>query len=452
QHLRKDFDQRLAKAALQNRQELEAERAALQAEIAALTSRADASERRLREEQQSRQGAQRAAQIEQELRAAQDQAEAAQRRQEALSRQQLEDVRRAAAAEAEENLRSARERWNADLTRAVQQAREDWSKEQDGVLGTLRAQHERHCAELVAGEREKIAVLEAALATSKTNGSEHNTAALETLSDQLAAAGRALAERERELEDAKAQLDRERTGQKADQQADQLLQQERGNWRSQENSLREQLSTLQAQADAQIASLTARCREAEARTSRNSWGTAIKDKARIDALTLEVASLRTALAKQASAPAHDRSNGGFQTAASLEEPKQAGRSKKALLRDFCIAVCCITPLILFYPRVMSSVHAFMSDDPPAPIVAATPRSDVPPLAALKARMATVVRGVNMRKTASAGADVVFTLKKGAAVEILSTSGKWTEVGVKGQDGAGARGWVYNTYLQADGTN
>ena len=63
-------------------------------------------------------------------------------------------------------------------------------------------------------------------------------------------------------------------------------------------------------------------------------------------------------------------------------------------------------------------------------------------------MATVVRGVNMRKAASAKADVVFTLKKGAKVEILSASGKWTEVGVKGQDGAEARGWVYNTYLQA----
>ena len=423
QQVQNDFDQRFARAAALHRQELEAERAALQAEIASLIARADASERAVQDQQ----------------------AEAAQRRQQALSQQQLEDIRQAAAAEAEENLRSARERWNADLIRAVQQAREDWSREQDGVLEALRGQHER----LVAGEREKIANLEAALATAQGGGSDHNAAALSSLNDQLAAAGRALADRERELEDARAQLDKERTGQKADQKAGQLLEQERGNWRAQENSLREQLSAAQAQAEAQIASLTARCREAEARTSRNSWGTAIKDKARIDALTLEVQSLRTALAKQASAPAHDRSNGGFQTAASLEEPKEAGRSKKALLRDFCIAVCCITPLILFYPRLMSFVHEFMSDDPPAPIAAATPKS---PPAVAKARMATVVRSVNMRKTASAKADVVFTLKKGAAVEILSISGKWTEVGVKGQDGAGARGWVYNTYLQADGTN
>jgi SH3-like domain-containing protein len=57
----------------------------------------------------------------------------------------------------------------------------------------------------------------------------------------------------------------------------------------------------------------------------------------------------------------------------------------------------------------------------------------------------------MRKTASAKADVVFTLKKGARIEILSTSGKWTEVGVKDPNGAATRGWVFNTYLQTDGT-
>ncbi len=446
QHLQKDFDERLASAALQHRQELEAERAALKAEIATLIARADASERQLQEEQQSRQGAQQAAQTE------------------ALSQQQLEDIRRAAAAEAEENLRSARERWNADLIRAVQQAREDWSREQDGVLETLRGQHER----LVAGEREKVAILEAALAKAplQPDGSDHNATVLQSLSDQLLAAGRALADRERELEGAQVQLaeaqlakaqsaqallESERAANGG--QAEKLLQQERGNWKVEENSLREQLSTLQAQAETQIASLTARCREAEARTNRASWGTAVKDKARIDALTLEVQSLRTALAKQASAPAH-HANGGFQTAASLEERKEAGRSKKALLRDFGIAVFCITPLILLYPQVKSFVHDFMSDDPPAPMAAATPKSA--PVAA-KAHMATVVRGVNLRKTASAKADVVFTLKKGAEVEILSASGKWTEVGVKGQDGAQTRGWVFNTYLQAsglqaDGTN
>src|SRR5581483_9565501 len=98
--------------------------------------------------------------------------------------------------------------------------------------------------------------------------------------------------------------------------------------------------------------------------------------------------------------------------------------------------------------LMSFVHDFMSDDPPT-IAAAAPKSPAP-LAVVKTRMATVVRGVNMRKTASAKADVVFTLKKGVQVEILSTSGKWTEAGVKGPDGAVTRGWVFNTYLQASG--
>jgi uncharacterized protein YgiM (DUF1202 family) len=94
------------------------------------------------------------------------------------------------------------------------------------------------------------------------------------------------------------------------------------------------------------------------------------------------------------------------------------------------------------------VNEFMSDDAPASAVAAGPKSAAPQAVA-KARMATVVRGVNMRQTASAKADVVFTLKKGASVEILSTSGKWIEVGVKGQDGPSARGWVYSTYLRTD---
>jgi len=235
-----------------------------------------------------------------------------------------------------------------------------------------------------------------------------------------------------------------------DGQAEKLHQQERGNWKVLENSLREQLSTLQAQAEAQIASLTARCREAETRTNRASWGTAIKDKARIDALTLEVESLRTALAKQAQGPAQDRSDSALKAAYNMsigQEERPAGRSKMSLLRDFGIAVCCITPLILLYPHAKSFVHEFMSDDPPAPLAAAPAK--LPPAVA-KARMATVVRGVNLRKTASAKADVVFTLKKGAEVEILSRSGKWTEVGVKGQDGAQTRGWVFNTYLQADG--
>ena len=222
---------------------------------------------------------------------------------------------------------------------------------------------------MVAAEREKIAILEAALATSQ--GEDHN-AALQSRNDQLAAAARALADRERELEDAKAQLDKERTERTANGgQAEKLLQQERGDWRVQENSLREQLSILQTQAEAQIASLTARCREAEARTSRNSWGTAVKDKARIDALNQEVATLRTALAKQTQGPVHSES--ALKTAYNKsigQEEQPAGRPIMPLLRDFGIAVCCITPLILFYPKVMSSVHAFMSDDAPAPMVAA----------------------------------------------------------------------------------
>jgi hypothetical protein len=441
QQLQTDFDQRLAQkfteAAAQHQQALEAERAALQAEITALTSRAEASERRLQEEQQSRQEARQAAQIE------------------TLSQQQLEDVCRTAAAEAEENLRSARERWNADLTRAVQQAREDWNKEQGERIEQLQGQHER----LVAGEREKVAILEAALATAGSLGDGSDHAALQSLNDQLAAVGRALADRTRELEGtqvqlAEAQLARaqlENEGAENGGQAEKLLQQERGAWKIQENSLREQLSAAQAEAEAQIASLTARCREAETRTSRNSWGTAVKDKARIDALNQEVATLRTALAKQAQGATQDRSDSALKTAYNKsigQEEQAAGRSKMTLLRDFAIAVCCITPLILIYPKVTSFVHEFMSDDEPEALVAA-PAKTALPKAVATVQMTTVVRGVNMRKTASAKADVVFTLKKGAKVEILSTAGKWTEVGVKDQDGAGARGWVYSTYLQAD---
>jgi hypothetical protein len=461
QRLQTEFGQRSEAASAQHRQELETQRAALQAEIAAFTARADAAERRLQEEQQSRDAyaAQRAARIEQELRATHDkQLEAAQRRQEVLSQHQLEDIRRAAAADGEANLRIARDRWNVDLACAVQQAREDWDKEQDGRIGKLQEQHERHCIDLLAAEREKIAMLEAALAKAPAQSvaPDRDAAALQSLNDQLAAARRALAGRERELEDAKAQLAeaqsaKERTAN--DGQAEKLLQQERGNWRSQEKALCEQLSALQSQAEAQIASLTARCREAEARTNRNSWSTAIQDKARIDALNLEISSLRTALAKQTNAAQmQDRSDSALKTAYNKsigqEEQQAAGRSKMSLLRDFCIAVCCITPLILFYPRVTSFVHAFMSDDAPVPIVAAPARSAVPQAAA-KARTATVVRGVNMRQKPAATAAVVFTLKKGAKVEILSTSGKWIEVGVKGQNGAGARGWVFSTYLQAD---
>ncbi len=461
QELQKDFDQRFAKSAAQHQQEIEAERAALKAEITGLILRADASERQLREEQQSREAyaAQRAREIEQELRAAHgQQLEAAQAGQQALSRQQIDDIRRDAVAEGEANLRSARERWNADLARAIQQARGDWDKEQDGRTLKLQEQHE----DLLAAEREKIVMLEAALAKAPSQARDPDTAALEALSDQLAAAGRALAERERDLEGAQvrlaevqlvqAQLESQRTAN--DGQAEKLLQQERGNWRVQENSLREQLTAVQSQAEAQIASLTARCREAETRTNRNSWSTAIQDKARIDALNQEVASLRTALAKQTHGSTQDRSDSALKTAYNKsigqEEQPATGRSKMSLLRDFCIAVCCITPLILFYPRVTSFVHEFMSDDAPETVVAA-PAKPAIPQAAVTARMTTVVRGVNMRKTASAKADVVFTLKKGARIEILSTSGKWTEVGVKDPNGAATRGWVFNTYLQTDGT-
>lgn len=464
QQLQKDFDQRFAQkfteAAAQHQQGVEAERAALKAEITGLTLRADASERQLREEQQSREAyaTQRAAQVEQELRATYDkQLEAAQAGQLALSQRQLDDIRRAAVAEGEENLRSARERWNADLARAIQQARGDWDNEQDGRIQKLQEQHEH----LLAAEREKIAMLGAASAKAPSQGADADTAALEVLSDQLAAAGRALADRERSLEEAQvrlaeaqlvqAQLESERTAN--DGQAEKLLQQERGNWRVQENSLREQLSATQTQAEAQIASLTARCREAEARTNRNSWSTAIQDKARIDALNQEVASLRTALAKQTQGSTQDRSDSALKTAYNKsigqEEQPATGRSKMSLLRDFCIAVCCITPLIVFYPKLTSFVHEFMSDDAPETLVAAPIKSASPQTEAT-ARMTTVVRGVNMRRTASAKADVVFTLKKGAKVEILSTSGKWTEVGVKDPNGAAARGWVYSTYLQADG--
>src|SRR4051812_21218586 len=166
QSLQQEFDQRFDRAAAQHRQELEVLCTALQAEITTLTSRADASERRLREEKQSREAyaAEPGARVEQELRATYDQQlEVAQRRQEALSQQQLEDIRRAAAADSEANLRIARDRWNADLARAVQQAREDWDKEKDGRIEELQEQHERHSIDLLAAQREKITMLEAAL-------------------------------------------------------------------------------------------------------------------------------------------------------------------------------------------------------------------------------------------------------------------------------------------------
>jgi hypothetical protein len=436
QRLQKEFDQRLETESAQHQRQLETQRAALQAEISALTARAAESERRLQEEQQSRDVY---AQIEQELRATyEEQLKSAQR--------QLEEARRVSAADGEANQRSAQDRWNTELAIAVQQARESWDDEQAGLIAKLRDEHERHCNALLAAQSETIATLEAAVAKAAPQAGDHNAAALQSLNEQLAAAKRVLADCERELKDAKAQLEKERAanGQKADQ----LLQQERDNWQREEESLREQLSTARAEAEAQITCLAARCREAEGRVNRNSWGTAIQDKAHIDALNKEVASLRTALARQASAQAHDRPNGGFQTAASLEAPKETGRSKKALLRDFCIVVCCITPLILFYPRLASFVHDFMSDDPPASTVAAPPKPAA--LAAVApARMATVLRGVNMRQQPATTAAVVVTLKKGAEVELLSASGKWTEVGVKGEGGAVTRGWVFNSYLRAD---
>jgi hypothetical protein len=439
QGLQEEFDRRLETAAAEHRRQLDGERAGLQGEITGLTARAAALERRLREEQQSREAyaAQRAAQVEQELRTAyEEKLKSAQR--------QLEDVRQAAAAEGEAKLKSARERWNTDLAIAVQQAREGWDDEQAAAIWKLRDEHERHCNDLLAAHLERIAALELAKAAPQSGG--HDAAALQSLNEQLSAAKRVLADCERELKDARAQLEQERAAN--GEQADQLLKRERAHWQAQEDVMREQMSALQTQ----IAALTARCREAEGRVNRSSWGTAIKDKARIHALTLEVASLRTALAKQADAvPAQDRAESALKAAYSKstgqEEQQDAGRSKKSLLRDFCIAVCCITPLIVWYPQIRSFVHDFMSDDPPAAVPAAPPRPAAhQPVA--KARMATVLRGVNMRQKPSAAADVVFTLKKGAKVEQLSTAGKWMEVGVTGPDGAVTRGWVFNTYLQA----
>ena len=465
QSLQAEFDQRLETASAQHQRQLEAQRAALQAEITALAARAAASEQRLQEEQQSREayGAQRAAQAEQALRASHDaQLEAAQRRQEALSQEQREDIRQAAAADGEANLRSARERWNAEFAAAVQQARKDWNREQDALIEKLQAEHERHCHDLLAPQREKILMLEAALAKTpaqaraQDEGPERNAAALQSLNDQLAAASLALAERERALEDAKEQLAQaalaktqlEHEHAAAAQQADRLLERERDTWQAQERSLREELSDAQSQGKAQIASLTARCQEAEARASRKNRGTSIHDQARIDALNLEVASLRTTLARQ-QAPGQDRSDNALRAAYSKstgQDEQPAGRSKLSLLRDFCFAVCCITPLILLYPYAKAYLGPYLGDEAAAPMAPAPAR----PAPQAAAHTATVLRGVNMRKTASGKGDVVLTLKKGAQVEILSTSGKWIEVGVKGKDDAVTRGWVYSTYLQADG--
>ena len=465
QSLQAEFDQRLETASVQHQRQLEAQRAALQAEITALAARAAASEQRLQEEQQSREayGAQRAAQAEQALRASHDaQLEAAQRRQEALSQEQREDIRQAAAADGEANLRSARERWNAEFAAAVQQARKDWNREQDALIEKLQAEHERHCHDLLAPQREKILMLEAALAKTpaqaraQDEGPDRNAAALQSLNDQLAAASLALAERERALEDAKEQLAQAELARAqvedehaaAAQQADRLLERERDTWQAQERFLREELSDAQSQGKAQIASLTARCQEAEARASRKNRGTSIHDQARIDALNLEVASLRTTLARQ-QAPGQDRSDNALRAAYSKstgQDEQPAGRSKLSLLRDFCFAVCCITPLILLYPYAKAYLGPYLGDEAAAPMAPAPAR----PAPQAAAHTATVLRGVNMRKTASGKGDVVLTLKKGALVEILSTSGKWIEVGVKGKDDAVTRGWVYSTYLQADG--
>jgi hypothetical protein len=136
--------------------------------------------------------------------------------------------------------------------------------------------------------------------------------------------------------------------------------------------------------------------------------------------------------------------------------------KRGLVRDFVVAVCVITPLIIFYPWL----EVYLPDDVRSNIATVTggllgtsgssytapqvPAAAPPAKPAAPRKMAIVNHAANLRATPGAKGEVVLTLPRGVSVRIIEERGNWTlvETVANSAKEKAQQGFVFGSYLKS----
>ena len=389
-------------------------------------------------------------------------------------------------AEAEQRLEAEGRRWEAANAAALTEAAAIWKAQEDQRLAAVQAQAREEAARLVAEAAAKSEALEVALAEARSlnqTAAQTDLAQADGLREELAKMQSLLVRRDLELD--QYRLSREQEREHRRQELEASLSAAARAWKADEDTrLAAMMERARSQSDAALAAATARCEAAEKALAeaQNGQGANPADDAYVQGLQKEIATLRASLVNREVELGHTRAAldrmraRPVQSAApapiyapapapiqrmmrSIDDPvpQQADVSaKRGLVRDFIVAVCVITPLIFFYPRL----EAYLPDEVRANIAAVTggfwgaapapqPQAAAPaapPVAARKT--ATVNHAANMRATPGSKGAVTMTLPKGTAVTIVEQRGNWTlvEIAPKTATDKPQQGFVFGAYL------
>jgi hypothetical protein len=421
--------------------ELEAVRRLLQSEIQQLATRLNTSERELFAAKKLSADllSKRAVDTDESART-RDEIQSARNSLEQELHRRVAEARRDASAHAEKAMQSARENWTRETAQSISRERQQVMHEGQLRIAQISKELKRDNEVLVKTEQNKVAKLEAKLAelrirllhTPLTTPSSPNSAPL----DELVAMNSLLKDRETEIEGLQRQLDDQI--QLSRKEFDTALRTERAFWQSQEASRRQKLvAELQRDAEAKVSALAFRCQQAEASLAQAS-------------LTNSNASaVRATPPLEPQRPSRPASTPIIRNL-KPEQDGASGSPKGGLVKEFIFVVCCITPLLLFY-LYLPSLKTYVGAITPAPPVssAATLAPPVSHPEAATLHMVTVIHAANVRRAPSINSSVVFVLKRGAQVTIISKGARWSQVQAVGSMKESPSGWIANGYLSKE---
>jgi len=387
-------------------------------------------------------------------------------------------------ADAEQRLEAERRRWEADSAAVLTEALAGWKAQDDQRSAAAQVQWREELSRLVAEAAEKCRKLEIALAEATTQSAAERTQS-DALRDELAKMQSILVRRDLELDQYRLSQEQEREQRRQELEAS-LSAAARG-WKTDEDTrLAAMMEHARGQSGAALAAATARCEAAEKALAdaKNGPEPSPVDDTYVQGLQKEISTLRASLVNREVELGHTRAAldrvraRPVQSAALMpihvpapapvqrmmrsiggdveDEPNVS--AKRGLVRDFIVAVCVITPIIFFYPRL----EAYLPDEVRADIAAVTggllgggaapaaqSQAAAPAAAPVATRKtATVNHAANMRATPGSKGAVAVTLPKGVAVTVVEQRGNWTlvEIAPKTPTQRPQQGFVFGAYL------
>ena len=389
--------------------------------------------------------------------------------------------------ETEKRLEAERRRWKTesqgDRSQALAQEHARWQLEAEQRLETERERWKAKSAVVLSEATRKCKALEIALAEAQARPDIHSAANEDDSGasrDELARMQSLLIRRDLELDQHRTALEQEREQRRQELEASLLAAAK--TWKTEEDlRLAAMMDKALAQSDAALAAVNARCEAAERALAdaKNQDGSSRKDDAYVQGLQKEVATLRAGLVNREVELGHakvalDRARARVvqsdvpmpapRRMRSIDDPieeEPVVSSKRGLMRDFVVAVCVITPLIFFYPRL----EMYLPDDVRSNIATVTGgilggiaytappiRAAAPPAKpTVERKMAVVNHAANLRATPGVKGAVILTLPRGAAVRIIEERGNWTlvEIVAKNEKEKPQQGFAFSSYLKSN---